>query len=211
MHHRSLAVTAVLMVLWTSQLLAQTASKPADAPRTAAGTFDAANIRRQAAQMAEFRALLSDPDPTVRLITMREAIRAGDAGQRQMAIDAGLSSSESAMLDIALRGVMVNIQQIIIEFADADGKPSVEGGVANLRLTLAEFNPESGQTKGTSAYNGSPKWSGQLQGVVFSFNAENHWCSGTLSWNSESGDFRGRVNITAGTSQGNRNAIWKPR
>lgn len=210
MYQRCLAASVVLLALCVSQSSAQTPPKPADPPRAAA-VFDAASIRRQAAQIAEFRALLSDPDATIRLITMREAIRAGDAVQRQIAIEAGLASSESTMLDVALRGVMMNIQQMIIEFVDADGKPTTEGGAASLRLTVGEFNPESGQIRGTSVCSGGPKWSGQSQGVVFSFNSESSYCSGTLNWTPESGDFRGRVNINGGTSQGNRNAIWKPR
>ncbi len=200
-----------MFALWGGAAGAQqTQQKPADAPRAPA-TFDAAAIRRLAAQRAEFRTLLADPDPMVRLATMQEAIRAGDASQRQMAIDAGLVSNESAMVEMALRGVLANVQQIVMEFVDAEGKPTVEGGAASLRLTVTRFDTDTGHVEGTSACYNNPKWTGQLQGIVLSFNAENNACSGTLSWTTESGDFRGRVNISGGNSQGNRNAVWKPR
>jgi hypothetical protein len=197
--------------LWVSPGVSQqTQQKPSEAARSGTG-FDPAAIRRQAAQLAEFRKLLADPDPSVRLLTMREALRAGDSSQRQLSIEAGLASGESAMIELALRGVMMNIQQIVIEFVDAEGKPTVEGGTASLRLTVGQFNTETGQLSGPSACGNQPKWSGQLQGTVFSFNADNHWCSGTLTWVTESAEFLGRVNIYLGEAQGNRNGVWKPR
>lgn len=211
MRRSYVAAFALALAFWGAPAGAQQAqTKPTDPPRGPA-TFDAAAIRRQAAQRAEFHTLLSDPDPMVRLATMQEAMRAGDASQRQMAIDAGLASNESAMVEMALRGVLANVQQIVMEFVDAEGKPTVEGGSASLRLTITNFDKETGHMEGTSACNGDPKWTGQIQGTVFTFNAANNWCSGTLNWVTESVDFRGRVNLTAGSSQGNRNAVWKPR
>ncbi len=209
MYHRRLAAYVLLLSSWVSQALAQTAPKPADPPRAAA-TFDAASIRRQAAQMTEFRALLSDPDSTVRLLTMREAIRAGDATQRHLAIEAGLASNESSMIEQALRGIMVNIRQIVIELVDADGKPLTKSGqYANITMPIDQFNPETGQMEGAGVCG--RKWSGQLQGVVLSFNTADHFCSGSLSWVAETGDFRGRINLSSGMTDGNRDGIWKPR
>ena len=180
-------------------------------PARAAPVFDPAAIRRQAAQLAEFRALLADPDPTVRLLTLREAIRAGDATQRQMAIEMGLASNESAMLELALRGVMANIHQIVMEFVDAEGKSTTAGDAASLRLTVTQFDTESGQIQGTSVCSGNAKWSGQLQGTILAFNTDNNSCSGFLTLVSDPGDLRGHINLYFGQTAGNRNAIWKPR
>ncbi|MGI4976811.1 MAG: hypothetical protein ACRYG6_07695 [Janthinobacterium lividum] len=211
MRRHCVAACALLFVLCGGTAGArQTQTKPSDVPKAPA-TFDAAAIRRLAAQRAEFRTLLSDPDPTVRLATMQEAIRAGDASQRQMAIDAGLASNESAMVEMALRGVMANIQQIVMEFVDAEGKSTVDGRSANFRLTITHFDTETGHVEGTAACANNPKWSGQLQGTVLSFNTDNNWCSGVLNWTAESGDFRGRVNTDNGSASANRNAVWKPR
>ncbi len=199
---------AALALAWAP---AEAQQAKAVEPARAAPVFDAAAIRRQAAQLAEFRTLLADPDPTVRLLTLREAIRAGDATQRQMAIEMGLASNESEMLELALRGMMANIHQIIMEFVDAEGKLTTAGNTASLRLTVTQFDMETGQIQGTSACNGTPKWSGQLQGVMLVFNADTNMCSGSLTWVSDPGDFRGRVNLYSGQTEGNRNAIWKPR
>lgn len=203
-------VAASTLALALSCAPAGAQQRPPDPPRPPV-TFDPAAIRRQAAQLAEFKALLADPDPIVRLLTMRETIRAGDAMQRQMAIEIGLASNESAMVEMALRGLLANIQQILIEFVDVEGKPTLEGGTASLRLTITQFSAETGRLEGTIACPNEPKWSGQIQGTVISFNMANNWCSGTLTWAGESGDFRGRVNIDNGFARGNRNAVWKPR
>lgn len=69
-------------------------------------TLDLAAIRRDAAKLAEIRSLLADPDPNVRLLAMREVIRSGDGVQRQIAVEAGSTSADSSMVELALRSVM---------------------------------------------------------------------------------------------------------
>ena len=209
MNWPSAAMCTIALLQLPTASQAQSPAKP-EPPRPAA-TFDAASIRRQAAQLAEFRSLLADPDSTVRLLTMREAMRAGDATQRQLAIDAGLASNESAMMEQALRGIFSNIQQIVIEFTDADGKVTAEGSLASFRLTVSQFDPETGKTSGSSSCAFDMKWAGQLQGSVFSFDTNGHGCSGTLSWAADTGDFRGRVNTDNGAPKATRAAVWKPR
>ena len=204
-----LTAPAVLLVVWAGQAEAQQPQKPAEASRVAKA-IDPAAIRRQAAQLAEFRALLSDPDPNVRLLMMREAIANGDPTQHDLAIEAGLASNEVSMLNAALRGVLADTHQIVVEFLDKDGKPTVERGPSNLRLTIESFNADTGHVAGKITCNDA-KWSGQLQGTVISLNSENYYCSGTLNWSTETGDFRGHFNISAGQTDGNRNAVWKPR
>lgn len=204
-----LAASAIVLALCSTQAGAQQPSKPVEPPRVAKA-FDPAAVRRQAAQLAEFRALLSDPDPNVRLLMMREAIANGDPTQRDLAIQAGLASNETEMLNAALRGVLADTHQIILEFLDKDGKPVVDHGLSILRLTVDSFESDNGHIAGRLTCNDS-KWSGQLQGAVISFSSESYYCSGTLSWSADTGDFRGRLNINGGQAEGNRNAIWKPR
>ena len=204
-----LLLTACFIALSGAAALAQPAAQPAPQKPPAPGQINPAEIRRQAAQRAEFRALLADPDADVRLLTMREAIVNGDAIQRSAAIDAGLASNETAMLEQALRGVLTGTQTVVIEFLDKDGKLTTEGDVANIRLSVSSFDPATGRIEGTTPCGYDPKFIGQLQGAVFAF--QQQLCSGTLTWSSETGDFRGRVNLRAGESKWNRNAIWKPR
>ena len=199
-----LTAAASLVLLTALPVSAQTQPK-----QSAPARIDPADIRQMAKQRAEFRALLADPDADVRLLTMREAIVHGDAMQRSAAIEAGLASNETAMLEQALRGVMAGTQSIVIEFVDKDGKLTTEGDVASLRLAVTSFDAGTGRIDGTLSCQGNPAFIGQIQGVVFTFKQE--VCSGTLAWSSDTGDFRGRVNLYFGQSKSNRDAVWKPR
>ena len=203
---------AWMMVIGSGVVAAQPV-KPAEAPRPQA-TFDAASIRRQAGVLAEFRAMLADPDSNVRLLAMREAIRVGDASQRQMAIEAGLASNESSMVEVALRGILTNVQQIVIEATDAEGKITIDGKSPALKLSVVQFDSETGKASGVSSCvpgGGDGKWSGQFQGSVFSFDTLSHYCSGTLSWSGDTADFRGRVNTDNGDPKYTHLSVWKPR
>lgn len=199
---------AGLLLTFGPGVLAQ--QRPAEASRPAPA-FDPAAIRRQAAQLDEFRALLADPSVTVRLLTIRDAITGSDPTMRQFAMDAGLSSNEPAMIEVTLRGILVNTQQMIIEFVNDEGKPILESNPATLRLTIEKFDANTGKIEGIGAGNYNTKWSGQLQGVTFAFLGIDQHMSGSLRWAGETGDFRGRVNINYGDPRGNRNAVWKPR
>jgi hypothetical protein len=203
------AVSALVLAVCLAPVQAQQTQQKSPEPSRSTASFDAAAVRRQAAQMAELRTLLADPDPNVRLLTLREAIRTGDTLQRQVAIEAALASSESAMVEIGLRGVLANVQQLIIGLTDAEGTVP-QNGSAQLLMSVAQFDMESGRINGAMSCGGD-KWSGQLQGNIFSFAMPNGACSGTLSWNSESQDFRGLVNLNSGQAAYNRNGIWKPR
>lgn len=189
------------------------AQQKGEAPRR----IDAAEIRRQAAQRAELRALLADPDADVRLMTMRAAILNGDEAERGAAIAAGLASNETAMLEQAIRGIMKSAQTIIIQFADGDGKPvSLDNGGAGgpgteaIQLAVTKFDPETGRVEGKTFCRSNGMFQGQFQGVIFAFRAD--YCSGSLAWSSDTADFRGRVAVDGYSNAKNMTVtgIWRP-
>ena len=168
------------------------------------GSLDIASIRRQAAQLAEVRAALADPDPNLRLLAIREIARTGDPMQRQLAIETGLSSAESALQEVAIRAMMVNVQQMVFAMSDAEGKPITQG-VNSLVLSVTKFDPDTGKIQGD-------RWNGQFQGAVFNFalyNGSN--VNGRLAWNPEQGEFRGMINMVEGRPDYDRRASWRPR
>lgn len=191
-------IAAVFCLGGATGAMAQQPSPPA----RPSVVLDVAAIRKQAAQMAEVRALLADPDPNVRLLAIREIARSGDPIQRQLAIDAGLSSAETSMQEVALRAVIADTQQITINLFNVDGSP-IKDGDTNINLRIDKFDLESGRVNG----NG---WGGQIQGAVFAFNV---CCNrpGSLVWNSETGEFIGTVNVNGSASTGVRKAVWRPR
>ena len=168
--------------------------------------FDPAAIRREAAKLAELRALLADPDPNVRLLTMRDVARSGDAIQRQVAIEAGLSSSEGALQEAALRAVLANTRQIVLHVTLPDGKAADTNEITNLALSVKTFDPDTGILVG---YNES--WSGQAQGGMFAFVANSGTLLGSFVWDAEAGEYRGTINTASGRANGTRKASWRPR
>lgn len=163
------------------------------------------------ARLAEFRAMLTDPDPSVRVMTLWHGITADDDPYRAAAIEAGLASNETAMLELSFRGVLANTGQIVIALAGRDGAPPAAGDAGSLRLTISDFDLGTGRIDGTAACSDSPNWSGQMQGIVLAFATENGSCSGVLSWDPATGDLRGRVNLDHGRAEANRAAVLTPR
>ena len=183
------------------------AFKPAAAQQKPNGPvrLDAAEIRRQATQLAELRSLLSDPNPDVRFFTMREAILKGDEVQRSTAIDVGLASNETKMIELAVGGMLASTQNAIIEFIGDDGTPLPD----TLQMTIKKFDPASGKIEGDMPCNGGRPFTGQLQGAVLSIT--NGVCSCALSWSATTADLRGKMNVNGGRADGVRNVLWRPR
>ena len=197
--------SAVAIVL-TGLFVAPGHGQPADKTQTRPVAFDSAAIRREAAKLAELRALLADSDPNVRLLTIREIARIGDAAQRQVVIEAGLSSAEGALQEAALRAVLANIRQIVLQVALPDGKAADANEFTHLALTVKTFDPETGLFVG---YNDS--WSGQAQGGTFAFVTNTGNVLGSLVWDAEAGEYRGTINTASGRASGTRKASWRPR
>ena len=197
-------LVALVAVALQAVAILPAAAQPAPAQQARPGTLDLASIRRQAAQLAEVRAALADPDPNVRLLAIREIARNGDSVQRQLAIETGLASAETAMQEVAIRAMMVNVQQMVFALSDAQGNP-VTQGANNLVLTITKFDSDTGKIQGD-------RWSGQVQGAVFNFvlNTGNT-VSGRLAWDSSDGEFRGIINMVDGRPDYDRRAVWRPR
>lgn len=194
------AVAVALQGVSTLPVLAQ--QTPTQTARPS--TLDMAGIRRQAAELTDVRAALADPDPNIRLLTIREIARTGDAVQRQLAIETGLSSAESALQEVAIRAMMVNVHQIVFAITDADGKPLTQGE-SSFILSMKTFDPDTGKAEGQY-------WSGQFQGSVFNFLFDNGARRiGRLVWSPELGEFTGVINFDHGTVAGDRRASWRPR
>lgn len=211
MHPLTLAVLAFSTLLGVSAPVALAQQKGDSSKRV-----DITEIRRQAAQRAELRALLADPDADIRLMTMRAAILNGDEVERGAAVAAGLASNETAMLEQAVRGIMKSTQTIIIQFVDGDGKPVAPDsngagaqGIDMLRMTVTKFDPATGQIEGKLSCIGNNTFQGQFQGAIFAFRQD--YCSGSLVWSPDTADFRGRVTVVSNNAKSvTLTGTWRP-
>ena len=194
---RPLFVCLALVLTLASPMPAESATPEPARP----APVDSGALRREAAQIATIRALLADPDPTVRLLAVRDYARSPNPIQSQLAIEAGLSSTELAMQEVALRAVLATTKQIVIAL-EGGGCMRGSGVRSSLDLPITSFDPATANIAGKG-------WSGQLQGATFAFASGAR--SGTLLFDPESREFRGTVNLAGGRAGCAQNASWRPR
>lgn len=176
---------------------------------------DLSAARRMAAELAEVRAILNDPNADVRMLAMREIALRGSAVQRQVAIEAGLSSPDAAMQELAVRLLLAGIPNIILPFVSEDGQPfqpqSAQQPTA-MNLQITAFDVETGRFRGPSPGGcNSGETVGQISGTAMTFISPQSSCSGSLRWNADSREFRGVVNLQFGQAWANRQVVWRPQ
>lgn len=205
---RVLYVAAIaLLAAGASSVVAQTGGQQARPPGQQ--QIDVRAIRQGAAELAEVRALLNDPDAGVRQLAMREIALKGSATQRMVALEVGLASADAVSQDLALRLLLSGIQVFVFEFVGEDGAPLRAQGNqwTSVTLTVTRFDLDTARFEGRSSCFGSSV-SGQLSGSVLSFLANS--CSASLKWDADRREFVGNVNISGGTADGIRRVSWRP-
>lgn len=115
------------------------------------------------------------------------------------------------MVELALRSVLTDAQQLVISLSAPDDRPAqatrqaarrTAREASSLVLTITSFDVDTGKFSGRLL-------SGQLQGTVLSFVKGNE--SGKLVWDSESAEFRGTVDLRNNQADLDRGASWRPR
>ncbi len=72
------------------------------------------NARKRAREIQEIKQVLADPDQTVRLAAFDAMVGSGNATQREMALDAGLASTDSVLRNLAFKHALLGQDQISI-------------------------------------------------------------------------------------------------
>ncbi|MFC7694886.1 hypothetical protein ACFQY5_41035 [Paeniroseomonas aquatica] len=142
----------------------------------------------------------------LRLIAIREAVRHPNSNVRQIAFEVGLASEEAAILEAALRGLLAGTQRITFVYVDKEGQPLEGQNEGRHILNVEVADADTGRFSGTTGCN--TRWTGQLQGRILAFASNGDYCAGTVTWNLERGEFRGRMR-PAGI--GFQEIVWRPR
>lgn len=88
-------------------------------------------------EMAEFRERLNDPDPNRALTAMRLLIEKGDADQRQMAIEHGLSSTDDEIRLAAVGAILQSRPILVSRWYPEDGEVTrIDWYVSNFGGTI---------------------------------------------------------------------------
>lgn len=157
-------------------ILMGAATAPAANAQSAAELKDQIQARSQ--NLAEFRALLNDPDQTVRLAALDSMLKSDDIAMREMAYGTCFNSADAAMRGICVKNKMSEMQTIVIEIDDFDGATEKEqktidtwGGA--YTFGVKEFDQTTGQMQTQGSYKGG---TGHVTGTGFDF--AQAYCSG---------------------------------
>lgn len=148
-----LYLVGVTLLFLTAQSSAALAS--GQAIRVAANSTDASKIREQAVKIKEMKALLSDPDQTVRLSALDAMLKSDSAPMREVAFEYAFSSPDYAMRALGLRERIRNSKVLLVEPSD-QGEP--------LKLEVLNFDEKNGSLE--IRYGHGP---GQISGLKLSF------------------------------------------
>ncbi len=161
-------------------------------------------IQARSQNLAEFRALLNDPDQTVRLAALDTMLKSDDIAMRELAYSSCLSSADAAMRGLCVKNKIGEMQTIAIVIADIDEPTEIEqktvvswGSAYNF--TITEFDERTGQFKTAGLYK---KGTGHVTGSGLDF--AQPYCTGVFEL-VDSGYLEGELRCTgswAGRYQG---------
>ena len=137
-----------------------------------------AKIQARSQNLAEFRALLNDPDQTVRLAALDSMLKSDDIAMREMAYGSCFNSADAAMRGICVKNKMSEMQTIVIEIDDFDGatekeQKTIDNWGGSYTFAIKEFDESTGQMQTQGSYKGG---TGHVTGTGFDF--AQPYCSG---------------------------------
>jgi len=165
-------------------------------------------IQERSGKIQEFRALLNDPDQTVRLAALDVMLKSDDIAMRELAYGMGFNSADEAMRAVALKNKFADQKIISIKIADVSSpsdsqKKALDAWGGTYSFDIKSFDEKTGQFATSGNYR---KGTGQLNGTRIEFSQP--YCNGaftlgdgavltgelgcTGNW---SGKFEGNINL----------------
>jgi hypothetical protein len=126
-------------------------------------------IQARSQNLAEFRALLNDPDQTVRLAALDTMLKSDDIAMRELAYGTCFNSADAAMRGLCVKNRIADMQSIVIEIGDVDEpteneQKTLDRWSGSYAFTIESFDEKTGQMKTAGSYkNGT----GQVSGTGF--------------------------------------------
>ena len=152
-------------------------------------------IQARSQNLAEFRALLNDPDQTVRLAALDTMLTSDDIAMRELAYSSCMSSADAAMRGLCVKKKISEMQTIAIEITDIDQpteneeKTVLKWGSA-YSFKVKEFDERTGQFTTAGSYKNGD---GHVTGSGLDFTQP--YCSGVFEL-ADSGYLEGEVRCT---------------
>ncbi|PVV11071.1 MAG: hypothetical protein B6D77_07400 [gamma proteobacterium symbiont of Ctena orbiculata] len=137
-------------------------------------------IQGRSGKIKEFRALLNDPDQTVRLAALDVMLKSDDIAMRELAFGMGFSSADEAMRAVALKNKFADQKMISVKIAKITSpsdtqKKALKDWGSIYTFNVKDFDEKTGQFTTKGSYRGG---TGQLNGTRIEFSQQ--YCSGSF-------------------------------
>jgi hypothetical protein len=129
-----------------------------------------ARILERSSKIDGFKALLNDPNPTVRLAAFDEMVASGDSAMREVAIEAGLNSADAPMRALAFREMIAGAKTVALNIsAPSESTKPTTNFVRNNPVVPIHIESVDRVTGHAEVKWGSYKGTGQLTGLRLTF------------------------------------------
>lgn len=147
----------------------------------------AEKIKARAAEIGELKALLSSPDPSVRIAAVDVMQSSDDLAMREMGYNAGINSSDEAVLALTIRNRFKEIKTFNIEMAvsgevNEEGQKVVSEIGGRLGVIVKDYDANTASFKNSTTYSGNT-YESSITGTVIQLNTR--YCNGALALDDE--------------------------
>jgi hypothetical protein len=137
-------------------------------------------IHQRSQKINEFRALLNDPDPAVRLSALDTMLKSDDVAMRELAYGIGFSSADQSMRAVCLNNRFASLKTVVIKIATVDGftekqQKALARWGGDYRFEIKEYDEKTGQFSSTG---GGHVGRGQVTGTRIDFSQQ--FCNGSF-------------------------------
>lgn len=137
-------------------------------------------IQERSGKIKEFRAMLNDPDQTVRLAALDVMLKSDDIAMRELAYGVGFNSADETMRAICLSNKFADQKLISVKIADISNPSDSQkkaldewGGI--YTFDVSSYDEKTGQFKTSGSYR---KGTGQINGTRM--DVSQSYCNGTF-------------------------------
>jgi len=157
----------------------------------------AEQIKKRATETAELKALLNDPEQSMRIAALDSMLKSKDTAMRELAYNVGLNSADDAARSITLRNKFNELSTLVInttlpESAEEKVKVNFQkyAGGGEYILTIEKYDEQKGSFEfiDHATYSGRV---GTVSGLTVTFRGK--FCNGSLILNDES-EYQGKLN-----------------
>ncbi|RRQ22353.1 hypothetical protein [Thiohalobacter thiocyanaticus] len=135
-------------------------------------------IQQRSQNIKEFRALLNDPDQTVRLAALDTMLKSDDVAMRELAYGVCFNSADQAMRVICLKNRFGDLRTVVISIKGIDNPTENQEKVLNewngtYSFEVSDYDEKTGQFTTTGTY---VQGKGQVTGTGIEFSQQ--YCNG---------------------------------